>query len=1562
MSIALLNKIHKPLIVFIFLIVFIPLSIQAQFSYSQKAMADNVNICINNISINNEIELYGLSGHFPYPVISTISVLDSFHKKIVIGLADTSRWLGPDDVAENGELIKQIWQSVLEYHEQDPMVPEDPDTYQQIPQPLFTEIRESMNYPTSTMLVMDASYSMANEISDAREAVLSFVEGMRPVDSAGVIVFDHEIKAYQPMTDDMDAIRQIVENAESKGKTALYDALMLAIEGTKFANGRRAIVVYADGEDNSSSPENTEESVIDSARAYNLPVYTIALSDSANTETLKYIAQMTGGLFLKKTNHVSIKDIYDQLYKVIQNFYVMAHATPDPEYNRTWRAVDLKAYFGNQYSGGRGFYFVGGPPDDLSTDLTLNLASRTDTTVIIDADTLNAIYPGDNYEYQLKIRNIGKYYAKDVTLVLHLPDSVSFRDASIQPTESAGDSIVWEFPIFQVGRNEEIVVSVQLASEVPKELVTLPSEAILHTIDNALYERDVATDTVRIIRRSVPELPKNYDLSLSQSAQTDTALDIDGQAIPAVLLGDSLQYRLNIKNNGPVTAHDFEVQNQMPDSVSTFNINLPVSKQMGDTLFWQFDSLAAGDSILITFQARVSDSLQLTPFPLVNTCRIIAPNDTLLENNLSWLTVYAIERVIEEPKFTDVELSLISETDTFRVIDEDTVAAVEPGDQFNYELSIRNLGSVRSDSLSILFKLPDSVSFLNASLLPPSTIDTLEWELAGLDPQNNQNIIVTVRLDKDIPGDLNELIGNARINLENDSLLTNNIAADTIRILHFTPKPVGQYDLAISQFAETDTVIQVMGSDVQAVLQGNRFLWHLNIKNFGPDIARNFAVVDYLPDSVTFFAASITPEVQNEDSLFWKFDSLAAGDSVRISFELTAADTFPSSPFILINACRLIAESDTVTGNNRSENAVFGINRTTSPEVFTDISIRQSVSTNMMIELAGETVPAVFMGNSFFYKIIVENEGDETARNLELLDYIPDSVNVSNFSRSPLLENADSLFWRFDSLTSGDSIVIAFETQVFGDLPFAPFPLLNICEVFVDNDSSSANNRYITTVYAIEYSNNEKGLTDLDLAAKVRADSFIVINADTIFVLKPGDSYNYDLSIRNVGQYAADSIQLSFILPDSVKLIDVLPEAQIMTTDSLRWNIDAIVPQQVMNFAMRLQLSSKSPLSLAKLINSASLFSTDDSSDGNNIVLDTMLVSHRILPEPHESYDLVVTQNVITDTIIEINGEMVSAVLENDNYRYDLKIANNGPATAYDISLRNLIPDFVSISEINPTVVEQNGDTLFWQIDSLNFGDSTQFSFQSQVIDSLPSTPFPLINRCEIFSENDTTAGNNISESTVYAIARPVPPPPVVWEPYIEAHPATANIGDEIRVYARTSISIDRWDIRIYFADGSVDSTFADGFIRSTILEAGILTEVDPVFTIDRMRTEEVKEQITFELQATDSTGITKTVSTVVNVLDDGTLNFDKNVFRPDQDNNLEINFKLITDSKVRLEIYDVAGTRISTLAEAQFSSGWNTYNWYGHLENGKKIGSGVYIITMRSKLQNAWKKLLIVR
>ena len=108
--------------------------------------------------------------------------------------------------------------------------------------------------PIAVALAIDTSGSMASALDETQAAALVFLDGLSPSDQAALLTFADEARVAVPLTTDLDALRSAIEALRPEGETALNDALALAVDVLRdLPVGRKAIVLLADGEDNSSA-------------------------------------------------------------------------------------------------------------------------------------------------------------------------------------------------------------------------------------------------------------------------------------------------------------------------------------------------------------------------------------------------------------------------------------------------------------------------------------------------------------------------------------------------------------------------------------------------------------------------------------------------------------------------------------------------------------------------------------------------------------------------------------------------------------------------------------------------------------------------------------------------------------------------------------------------------------------------------------------------------------------------------------------------------------------------------------------------------------------------------------------------------------------------------------------------------------------------------------------------------------------------------------------------------------------------------------------------------------
>jgi hypothetical protein len=59
------------------------------------------------------------------------------------------------------------------------------------------------------------------------------------------------------------------------------------------------------------------------------------------------------------------------------------------------------------------------------------------------------------------------------------------------------------------------------------------------------------------------------------------------------------------------------------------------------------------------------------------------------------------------------------------------------------------------------------------------------------------------------------------------------------------------------------------------------------------------------------------------------------------------------------------------------------------------------------------------------------------------------------------------------------------------------------------------------------------------------------------------------------------------------------------------------------------------------------------------------------------------------------------------------------------------------------------------------------------------------------------------------------------------------------------------------------------------------------------------------------------------------------------------VRFDLVQGADVRIEVFDVAGRRVASLAQGPFAAGVHRAPWDGRDEQGRRLGAGVYFVRM---------------
>ena len=192
--------------------------------------------------------------------------------------------------------------------------------------------------------MLDTSGSMSENIRFLREAVLNFVYKLEEVDTALVVSFNESVKGSAEFTGDIDRLERFVEGLQAWGGTSLYDAIHYSLGRIKDQPGRKALIVFSDGADTTSSMEDRD--VVDYARSVEATVYSIGFKGSGFSASsprgfLRKIANETGGQFFSPDKVGELIKVFNAISEELKNHYLLAY-TPSKPPDGSWREIALK--------------------------------------------------------------------------------------------------------------------------------------------------------------------------------------------------------------------------------------------------------------------------------------------------------------------------------------------------------------------------------------------------------------------------------------------------------------------------------------------------------------------------------------------------------------------------------------------------------------------------------------------------------------------------------------------------------------------------------------------------------------------------------------------------------------------------------------------------------------------------------------------------------------------------------------------------------------------------------------------------------------------------------------------------------------------------------------------------------------------------------------------------------------------------------------------------------------------------------------------------------------------
>lgn len=208
--------------------------------------------------------------------------------------------------------------------------------------------------PISVGLVIDNSGSMRSKRARVNAAAMTFVQTSNPQDQMFVVNFNDEfyLDMDEDFTNDPKVLKAALERIDSRGGTALYDAVLGSMSHLKKGSReKKVLLVVTDGVDHDSAQAHSLSYTVEKLEQSNVVIYAVGLftnNDDSREEirqgkkALLALTDASGGeAFFPKTVD-EVDSICTRIAQDIRSQYMVGYYPSDDAWNGMFRTVKVE--------------------------------------------------------------------------------------------------------------------------------------------------------------------------------------------------------------------------------------------------------------------------------------------------------------------------------------------------------------------------------------------------------------------------------------------------------------------------------------------------------------------------------------------------------------------------------------------------------------------------------------------------------------------------------------------------------------------------------------------------------------------------------------------------------------------------------------------------------------------------------------------------------------------------------------------------------------------------------------------------------------------------------------------------------------------------------------------------------------------------------------------------------------------------------------------------------------------------------------------------------------------
>lgn len=202
----------------------------------------------------------------------------------------------------------------------------------------------SENVPLEAIVAIDISGSMISAMPRLKNAVQEFLGALPSGNQVTLLGFnDTMFTLTRRETNPADRVRA-VDRLAAWGGTALYDVILRGRGMLGRQTGRRALVIFSDGEDQGSHA--TISDVERALQSSDLTLYMIGQGRGVTRQSLKRVMDRlsipTGGRSLSTDSVDELRGAFGVVVEELSNQYLLGYAPDDTRRDDRWRRIDVR--------------------------------------------------------------------------------------------------------------------------------------------------------------------------------------------------------------------------------------------------------------------------------------------------------------------------------------------------------------------------------------------------------------------------------------------------------------------------------------------------------------------------------------------------------------------------------------------------------------------------------------------------------------------------------------------------------------------------------------------------------------------------------------------------------------------------------------------------------------------------------------------------------------------------------------------------------------------------------------------------------------------------------------------------------------------------------------------------------------------------------------------------------------------------------------------------------------------------------------------------------------------